>query len=537
MEHNNNDNRNLILALVLMTAVWFGFSTLFPAQQQPPVAAPAAVTVAPQVTPAPSLAATAPLQSPPSATLSALTREIVIETANYRAVFTSAGARLVAFELKGYRQQAGPDAPRVELIPRNSVRQASLRTTGSGGLALPGEAPFVVDGDRVELKVAGSGKEKLTFRHVTSNGVEIVKTFTFHGDSYAIEASVGIRNAGSAPLSGAVELTLTELWDASKKDDYSFAGPALLLGGDKLEQVDVGDLEKGAKSFGKETVWTSLQSKYFMMAAVPLAGAAEQAGVSHVGDLLHCSLLTPLLTLQAGEQRQLDYLLFFGPKEPEQLKAAGHGLGLAIDFGWFDLLAKPLFHVLTYFNGFINNYGWSIILLTVILKLLFWPLTHKSYASMKAMQKLQPEMQKLRDKFKNDKERLNKELMELYKKHRVNPLGGCLPMLVQIPVFFALYKVLLDAIALRHAPFLLWITDLSAKDPYYITPLLMGASMFVQQKMTPTTADPIQAKIFMFMPVVFTFLFLNFPSGLVIYWLVNNLLTIAQQMYINRRLS
>jgi YidC/Oxa1 family membrane protein insertase len=534
--NNTNENRNLILALVLMTAVWFGFSLLFPSQPQPPVAESKPAVVVPQAPPAAGPVAISPLSNPPSATLSAPMREIVVETANYRAVFTSAGARLAAFELKGYRQLAGPEAPRVELIPRGSLRQATLRTVGSGGLALSGEAPFVVDGERTALTIAAGSKETLTFRHVTSSGVEVVKTFTFQGDSYAIEAAIGVRNSGQAPLSGTLDLTLTELWDATKKDSYSFAGPALLVG-DKLEQVDVGDLEKGAKSFGKETVWTSLQSKYFMMAAVPLAGAAEKAGVSHQGDLLHCSLQTPLLTLQSGERRQLDYLLFFGPKEPEQLKAADHNLDLAINFGWFDLLAKPLFHVLTFFYGYLRNYGLAIIVLTVILKLLFWPLTHKSYASMKAMQKLQPEMQKVREKFKNDKERLNKELMELYKKHSVNPLGGCLPMLVQIPVFFALYKVLLDAIALRHAPFMLWITDLSAKDPYYITPLLMGASMFVQQKMTPTTADPMQAKIFMFMPVVFTFLFLNFPSGLVIYWLVNNLLTIAQQMYINRRLS
>jgi YidC/Oxa1 family membrane protein insertase len=241
--------------------------------------------------------------------------------------------------------------------------------------------------------------------------------------------------------------------------------------------------------------------------------------------------------LQPAEYRQFDYLLFFGPKDQELLKAANHQLERAVYFGWFDMLAKPLLYVLVFFYGFLKNYGLAIILLTIIIKLLFWPLTHKSYASMKAMQKLQPEMQKLREKFKSDKERLNKELMELYKKHSVNPLGGCLPMLVQIPVFFALYKVLLDSIALRQAPFMLWLTDLSAKDPYYITPLLMGASMFVQQKMTPTSADPMQAKIFMFMPVVFTFLFLNFPSGLVIYWLVNNLLTIAQQYYINRRVT
>jgi YidC/Oxa1 family membrane protein insertase len=534
--NSDNDNRNLILALVLMTAVWFGFSLLFPTTPPPPSTETKSAAVAPQTTSAPAPAEIAPLQNPPLATLAAPSREIVVETDNYRAIFTSAGARLVAFELKNYRQQAGPDAPRVELIPRVGVRQATLRTTGSGGLALAGDAPFVVEGERNELRLAGGGKETLTFRHVTSSGVEVVKTFTFQGDSYAIGTAVAVRNAGPSALSGTVELSLTELWDESKKDSYSFSGPALLVD-DKLEQLDVGDLDKGAKSFGKETVWTSLQSKYFMMAAVPLGGAAEKAGVSHEGDLLHCSLQTPLLTLQAGEHRQFDYLLFFGPKAPEQLKAAGHNLDYAINFGWFDLLAKPLFHVLTFFYGYLKNYGVAIILLTVILKLLFWPLTHKSYASMKAMQKLQPEMQKVRDKFKNDKERLNKELMELYKKHRVNPLGGCLPMLVQIPVFFALYKVLLDAIALRHAPFLLWITDLSAKDPYYITPLLMGASMFVQQKMTPSMADPIQAKIFMFMPIVFTFLFLNFPSGLVIYWLVNNLLTIGQQYYINKRLT
>jgi YidC/Oxa1 family membrane protein insertase len=284
-------------------------------------------------------------------------------------------------------------------------------------------------------------------------------------------------------------------------------------------------------------VWGSLQSKYFMTAAVPLSGAAEKIRVAMNGDLLESVLVAPALQLPPGGYRQFDYLLFFGPKDHELLKVADHRLDEAVHFGFFDLLAKPLLYVLVFFYGFLKNYGLAIILLTVIIKLLFWPLTHKSFASMKAMQKLQPEMQKLRDKFKNDKERLNRELMELYKTHRVNPLGGCLPMLVQIPVFFALYKVLLDSIALRQAPFMLWLTDLSAKDPYYITPLLMGASMFVQQKMTPTTADPMQAKIFMFMPVIFTFLFLNFPSGLVIYWLVNNLLTIAQQYYINRRLN
>lgn len=538
----NNENRNLILALVLMTAVWFGFSFLFPAKPPQPSADTPAVTASPAA-PQPAQALSASPVSPLPAALvptpvavMAPPREIVIDTARYRAVLSTVGARLVSMELKDYRESTTPGAGPVQLVKAIDSRYATLRTTGSDGLTLYADAPYTLDVTGAQLQVAAGSQQRLTFRHVTTGGAEIVKTYTFHGDRYTIDGAITIRNGGNAPLRGALNLALVQQWDESKKDSYSFAGPAALVG-DKLDQIDVKDLAKEAKSFGKETVWSSLQSKYFMTAAVPLSAAADKLRVTLTGDLLESVFASPPLDLRAGESRQFDYLLFFGPKDWDLLKAADHRLDEAVHFGWFDLLAKPLLHVLLYFYGFLKNYGLAIILLTVIIKLIFWPLTHKSYASMKAMQKLQPEMQKLREKFKNDKERLNRELMELYKKHSVNPLGGCLPMLVQIPVFFALYKVLLDSIALRQAPFMLWLTDLSAKDPYYITPLLMGASMFVQQKMTPTTADPLQAKIFMFMPVVFTFLFLNFPSGLVIYWLVNNLLTIAQQYYINRHVT
>ena len=230
-----------------------------------------------------------------------------------------------------------------------------------------------------------------------------------------------------------------------------------------------------------------------------------------------------------------DYVSFIGPKDYDLLKASGHQLEQAKDYGFFSVLAKPLMHVLKFFYGYIGNYGFSIILLTICIKLIFWPLTQKSYKSMKGMQKLQPQMQKMREKYSNDKQRLNQEMMSFYKENKVNPLGGCLPMLIQIPVFFALYQVLLGAIELRHAPFIFWIADLSVKDPYYITPLIMGATMFVQQKMTPTNMDPTQAKIMLMMPVVFTFMFLNFPAGLVVYWMVNNLLTILQQYLIKRQ--
>lgn len=533
----NNDNRNLIIALVLMTAVWFGFSLLFPSKPQPPAAPVAenAAPAAPSAPAAPEIAAPA-ATSQPLPTMAAPLKTVVVETGRYRAELSTSGARLVTMELKDYPATTAAGSGPVRLVSSPDSRFATLRTTGSGALGLAAGAAYEVLGEAVRHDIAADDRQTVVFRHVTASGVEILKSYTFYGDRYTAELSVSVRNLGAAPLSGSLELALVEQWDEKSKDSYSFAGPANLAG-DKLDQVDVKDLLKEAKTYGADLSWGSLQSKYFMTALVPQSGAAEKVRVALNGDLLDTVFTAPYLNLGPAEARRFDYQLYLGPKDPALLKAAGHRLDEAVHFGWFDLLAKPLLHVLIFFYGFLKNYGLAIILLTVIIKLIFWPLTHKSYASMKAMQKLQPEMQKLREKYKSDKERLNRELMELYKNHRVNPLGGCLPMLVQIPVFFALYKVLLDSIALRQAPFMLWLTDLSAKDPYYITPLLMGATMFIQQKMTPTTADPMQAKIFMLMPVIFTFLFLNFPSGLVIYWLVNNLLTIAQQYYINRHVK
>jgi YidC/Oxa1 family membrane protein insertase len=317
-------------------------------------------------------------------------------------------------------------------------------------------------------------------------------------------------------------------------DHFDHVGPISLVG-EKVETIKVDKLSGSPQGYGGDTIWSGFETKYFLAAGVPLEGAADKILVSRTGDLIENKLETPFLTIEPGSSRAFNYLFYFGPRDIDILNSANHQLAKAIDFGFFSLLALPLLHVLKFFYSFVGNYGIAIVVLTILIKLLFWPLTQKSYASMKGMQKLQPEMQKIREKHKNDRERINREMMELYKTHRVNPVGGCLPMVVQIPVFFALYKVLLNSIELRHAHFGLWLTDLSAKDPYYITPLIMGATMFIQQKMSPTTMDPTQAKIFMVMPVVFTFLFLNFPSGLVIYWLVNNLLTILQQYFINRK--
>ncbi|HKK01882.1 MAG TPA: membrane protein insertase YidC, partial [Desulfuromonadales bacterium] len=349
------------------------------------------------------------------------------------------------------------------------------------------------------------------------------------------DLSVKVINQGNSSASGAFKLSLVHPWNKTMHSThYSFVGPSTLIG-NKLHNDKVPDLEKNGLDYADNVNWTAFSTKYFMTAVVPLDSARGKVQLRKQNNFVFNRMDAPLLSLAPGHEADYHYLVYFGPRDLDILKKVDHHLAKAIDFGFFSILAVPLLYVLKFFYAYVGNYGIAIIIVTVIIKLLFWPLTQKSYTSMKAMQTLQPQMQKIREKHKNDRERLNREIMQLYKKHRVNPLGGCLPMVVQIPVFFALYEMLLGSIELRHAYFALWLTDLSAKDPYYITPLIMGVTMFIQQKMSPTSMDPTQAKLFLLMPVVFTFLFLNFPSGLVLYWLVNNILTIVQQWFINKK--
>ncbi|NQU03402.1 MAG: membrane protein insertase YidC, partial [Syntrophaceae bacterium] len=256
-------------------------------------------------------------------------------------------------------------------------------------------------------------------------------------------------------------------------------------------------------------------------------------------NLVSTGLEGPKNTIPPRQSGVFRYTLYLGPKDYSILKAEGVGLENSINFGsWIKWLALPLLYVLKFIYQYVHNYGVAIIILTIFVKMLFWPLGNISYKSMKEMQKLQPQMKTLRDKFKDDKAKMQQETMALYKRHKVNPMSGCLPMIIQLPVFFGLYRALLYSIELRHSPLFFWIQDLSAKDPYYITPIIMGATMFLQQRMSPTPGgNEMQAKLMMWMPVVFTFLFLSFPSGLVIYWLFNNILSIGQQYYINKRSS
>ncbi|WP_303722375.1 membrane protein insertase YidC [Malonomonas rubra] len=530
-----DNNKNVIIAILLMVSVWMFFN---PGKQpEAPVADETAVTSAvSSETEQPAAPASLAVAEPVLSAKPAPETKVLLDTPLYTVEFNSLGAKITTLQLHHYTETASADSPQVKVVDAATPRLATLSLQGKNGITLAADTAYALLSPPDKTSLSGADQVELTFR-TSVNGLIVDRIFTLRGDSYVIGVQTLLRNTGTAEVNGELELSLQQQWDDKAKSDMVvFNGASSLVDG-SLEQVKVDDLKEKSPSYGSGTVWTSFETKYFMSALIPEAGASEKVRVLREGNTIFNVMTTPFFKLAPGASSSFSYQSYFGPRDEKVLESVGYQLSEAISFGWFTPIAVPLLKTLKFFYGYIGNYGVAIILLTLIIKLIFWPLTHKSYASMKSMQKLQPEMTKIKERFKNDRQRQGQEMMELYKKHRVNPMGGCLPMVIQIPVFFALYRVLYQAIELRHAPFVFWLTDLSAPDPYYITPLIMGATMFIQQKLTPSTADPTQQKVMLIMPVVFTAMFLNFPAGLVIYWLVNNLLTIVQQLYIHRTMS
>jgi YidC/Oxa1 family membrane protein insertase len=392
------------------------------------------------------------------------------------------------------------------------------------------------------------GKGQLIMHALADSGVEVVRTYVFDRSKYLIDLVVKIKNTTAQPLEGTPQLHQVNMpfEDHEAGSSYLFTGPAAFIDG-TLQEYKSKEITEAPKTVQGTIDWVAYEGTYFMCGILPEQNAGASVTMRQYGKTVAMSLAGKPDILPPGGELVYKYRIFYGPKTLTVLKPIGSNLDKSLNFGWFDVIAKPTLWLLNFFHSFTKNYGIAIILVTVLFKVAFWPITQKGMKSMKNMQKLQPKMVKIKEKYKDDPAQMNKEVMNLYKTYKVNPLGGCLPMVLQIPVFFALYKVLLQCIELRHAPFMLWITDLSAPDrlwvglhiPYLggipVLTLLMGASMFIQQKLTPTTADPTQAKIMMFLPVVFTFMFINFASGLVLYWFVNNLLAILQQQLINRQ--
>jgi len=470
-------------------------------------------------------------------------RKLIVDTDFYSATLSEEGGGITSFVLKDYKETTEVNSPGMQMVKVDGTQGVPLEF--SWGSVVPVTAFYAADREVISFQ----GNQAALTMNAAGNGIEIVREYNFSKDSYVMGLSIRVKNVSSGVLQGAAELYQTSMpfREATAANRFLFTGPAYYLN-ESLEEVDSDDYEKGSATVTAQMDWVAYEGTYFVNAILPLENSVQSLTMQSVGEeIVRMKMSSSLDTLQAGEEKVYTYKLYFGPKKLDILKSVGSNLDKAVNFGWFDVIAQPTLFLLNFFYGIFKNYGIAIILVTIIFKAIFWPITQKGLKSMKNMQKLQPKMAKLKEKYKGDPAKMNQEVMNLYKTYKVNPLGGCLPMVLQIPVFFALYKVLLMCVELRHAPFMLWIGDLSAPDrlpigieiPYVggipVLTLLMGGSMFLQQKMTPTTADPTQAKIMMFLPVVFTFMFVNFASGLVLYWFVNNLLAIFQQQMINRQ--
>lgn len=525
--------KRVVIAVVLSIAVLYAYSFIFPQPAQQKVAEKPVATQQTQTVTAPATAP-APVPSPATPQGNIAARDVVVDTDLYTAVFSTRGAGLKKLLLKKYKDQAGTGGKDIVLKNDESPDRFSLLTEGKN-FALDPSLHY--ECSATELKLTGTAQGQLEFRTTTSAGITLKKIYSFSAGDYAVALHQDVANMSGAKVEGPLHLVNNNRIETNQSEGrYEVYGP-VSLADSKLVTEKITDFNKGPKSLDNNIAWTAFGDKYFINAVISQNSSVATVRFAKAGDnYLQSDISSPSLSLNPGQSAAVKYTVFYGPKDLDILKAQGSRLEEAIDFGWFSALAKPLLRTLKFFYTYTHNYGIAIIIITIILKVIFFPLTHKSYKSMKEMQKLQPKMAELKEKFKNDRDAMNRAVMELYKTHKVNPMGGCLPMLVQIPVFFALYKALMFSIELRHAPFMLWITDLSAKDPYYVTPIIMGVTMFIQQKMTPTNMDPIQAKMMLALPVVFTFMFLSFPSGLVLYWLINNILTIAQQAYINKSL-
>jgi YidC/Oxa1 family membrane protein insertase len=472
-------------------------------------------------------------------------RKVKIDTPLYTATLSEDGGVIESFVLKEHRESHDKDSLGMQLVKTSAAQGYPLQF--SWGSVLGGKVLY--ESDKQEVTLTGTaGKSELRMVSRDENGLQVERLYSFSSDSYLIGLSVSVKNGSDVLLQGIPRLSLVNSSFAgvsSPANRFLFGGPAAVINGELLE-VKADDYETGVKTLQGSIDWAGFEGNYFICAVIPKDEAATSFTMEGTQELTRTGLVGNLETLQPGAEKTYTYDLYYGPKKLTMLNTIGHNLDKSVNFGWFDVIAKPTLWLLNMFYSVVHNYGLAIILVTVLIKAAFWPISQKGMKSMKNMQKLQPKMVKIKEKYKNDPTKMNQEVMALYKTYKVNPLGGCLPMVLQIPVFFALYKVLLQSIELRHAPFMLWITDLSAPDrlwigfdiPYLgglpVLTLLMGASMFFQQKLTPTTADPTQAKIMMFLPLIFTFMFLNFASGLVLYWFINNLLSILQQVLINR---
>lgn len=545
------DTQRLILffvfsfSLLLLWTEWEKEQRPKPAAVAATAAQPGGAKIVPGVVPTPATTAASPpapaAQAPAPAAVPAKGEIVQIRTDLLVADIDTQGGGLVRLELLKHKE-TNDQSKNLELLGPEHQYFAQSGLTGDGGpnhrtlwRVVPGERTLADGKNTLELRFSAEGKD----------GLLVDKVYTFKRDSYVIEVALEVRNAGPATVAPHAYFQLTHdgkqaAGGSSLAQSFgaqSFNGFAEYTTEKKFEKVQYSDIDKGKLDHAKQASdgWIAFVQHYFVAAWVPVAAGPRDFVVEKRPDGIYSGrVVLPLAAIAPGATGKVVAPLYAGPQEQRRLKEVAPGFDLVVDYGWLTIIAWPLFWLLEKYHSLAGNWGVAIILLTVTIKIVFFPLSAASYRSMAKMKLVTPRLTKIREMYANDRARQNQAMMELYKTEKINPLGGCLPIVVQIPVFIALYWVLLAAIELRHAPFMLWIHDLSALDPYYVLPILMTVTMVVQTKLNPVPPDPVQAKVMMFMPFVFSIFFFFFPAGLVLYWLINNMLSIAQQWQIQR---
>lgn len=476
--------------------------------------------------------------STPAETQAALTgKKIVVITDTLRVEASTAGGNLQNLELLQHRD-ATDQSKSITLLQQQGGH-TYLAQSGLLGKDLPTHnAEFSASAEEFNMV---DGKDTLDVRltAVGADAVHVSKIYTFHRASYTVDVTYEIENKGASALVPSAYFQFIR--DASAPDGATqfvstYTGPAVYTEKEKFQKISFSDIEKNKAKLppNSDNGWIGMLQHYFVAAWLP-QGKGEREFYTKKLDakLFSVGVILPVGTIEPGQVGRITTPLYIGPAQSGLDKIAP-GLGLSVDYGWLTIFSRPLFWLMSLLNDWVNNWGVAIILLTFLIKLIFFPLSATSYRSMAKMRVVAPKLEKIKQQYGDDRERLNKAMMELYKTEKINPLGGCLPVLIQIPVFIALYWAILSSVELRHAPFFGWIHDLSAADPYYVLPLIMGISMLIQSKLNPVPPDPIQAKVMQIMPIAFSVVFFFFPAGLVLYSIVNNILSITQQWYITR---
>jgi YidC/Oxa1 family membrane protein insertase len=537
------------MSIILLWDAWqkhTGHGSLFTPAAPRPAAVGTEPSPSPSTVPAPSAATPASPAAVPAAPAAAAGGEIIdITTDLFKARLDTKGGSLVHVELLKYTDQN--DSNRNVVLLDNSASRVYLAQTGliagQSAAALPNHlsAMTLAPGERSLQE--GRNELVLRLESAESGGARLVKTYTFKRGEYAVGVKHEVVNNSGAPISPQLYLQLVRDGNPPPGESsfyFTFTGPAMFTEADKFQKVDFKDIAKGSASHARtaNNGWVAMVQHYFASAwLVPPAQAREFRSAKVADNLYSIAMVLPLGEVGAGETKAHEATLFVGPQEENKLAALAPGLDLVKDYGWFTILSKPLFWLLSELHAVLGNWGWAIVALVVLLRIAFFWLNYKAYASMAKMKAINPKIMEMRERLKDKPQQMQQEMMRIYREEKVNPVGGCLPIFVQMPFFIALYWVLLSSVEMRGAPWIGWVTDLSLKDPFYILPLLMTGSTLLQTWLNPTPPDPVQARMMWIMPLVFSVMFFVFPAGLVLYWLTNNILAIVQQYVINRRLG